>query len=300
VTTRSHRPAPPPPAPLPPPPGWSAPRRTLILATTPRSGSNWVADLMESTGVMGRPHEWLGWWRTHATPEGTIAGAQEAATNGMTANGIAGMKLFPFYLEVALRHLRLSDWFPDAVWVHLVRRDVLGQAISLWRARESASWFDVEGRDVAVLPSWGHAKGAPPPPYDAADIARCLDQLVAHEADWRRFFGRTGITPVTLVYEEVMADPGRALRTVADALGVDLPDGGAVGPTTFAIQRDEQTEAIRSRFQADAGHPDTPFQALRSFSGKARAEDGAAAPVAPRRGVRRVVQLLGWRARKEC
>jgi LPS sulfotransferase NodH len=253
---------------------------------------------MDATGVMGRPHEWLGWWRTRGTRDGTLAGAHEAATKGRTANGVAGIKLFPFYLEVALRHLRFSRWFPDAVWVHLVRRDTLGQALSLWRASENAAWFDVRGAQTAApLPQPGQVTkqevSHEAPPYDREEIARALEQIVAYEADWRRFFARTGITPVPLVYEEVMADPAHALRTVADAVGVSLPAGTRIGPTAFAIQRDEQTEAARARFLAEAGDPDAPFQSLRSFGRKERQQSNSTPG-----GVGRVVGLLRRRALK--
>lgn len=278
--------------PLSPPPDWVAPRRTLILATTPRSGSNWIAGLIEGTGVMGRPNEWLGWWRTRGTAEGTLAGVREAATDGCTPNGIAGMKLFPFYLETALRHVRLSQWFPDAVWVHLVRRDLLAQAISLWRAGESSKWFDVGTSGVSTpLPGWGHGGGGQGDRYNRVEIGRRLDQLAAHEADWRRFFARTGITPVPLVYEEVMVDPDRALLTIAEALEVTLPSGPKAA-TSFAIQRDAESEAMRTRFRQEAGDPDGSFVLLHPFSRKSPASPPAPAA---RRGVRRVVEMLRGR-----
>jgi LPS sulfotransferase NodH len=253
---------------------------------------------MDATGVMGRPHEWLGWWRTRGTRDGTLAGAREAATEGRTANGIAGIKLFPFYLEVALQHLQFSRWFPHAVWVHLVRRDTLGQALSLWRASENAAWFDVrEAAKGTPLPKEGQVTkqtiSHEAPAYDREEIARALEQIVAYEADWRRFFARTGITPVPLVYEDVMADPLQALRMVADAIGVALPAGTKIGPTAFRIQRDEETEAARARFLAEAGDPDTPFQSLRSFGRKERQQSVSSA-----RGVGRVVGLLRRRAIK--
>jgi LPS sulfotransferase NodH len=281
--------------PLDPPSDWTAPRRTLIIAATPRSGSNWLADAIGATAVMGRPEEWFGWWRTERTRERTVAAAYDVATRGATPNGVAGVKLLPYYLESALRHVRLTRWFPDAIWVHLVRRDLLGQAISLWRAHSSGEWAlygpAKERRLNARVPA-ARAGFDPLPDYDPAVIEGYLKLAASFQADWLAFFARTGITPLTLVYEEIVADRAGTLATIADALGVALPPGPAADTGRFTVQRDETTHAIRERFRADFGDPDRPIRLLSGVERDGVPTSGSRRPPA----VASVVRWLRGRA----
>lgn len=252
------------PDPLPPPPGWTAPRATLIIAASPRSGSSWLASMARATGVMGDPQEWFGPWRTGAARDRTVAAAHEAAA-GATPNGIAALKLFPHHLAAAQAHIRLFDWFPRAAWVHLVRRDLLGQAVSLWRADGSGAW-----KQKAAGPA------ASAPPYDAAAIESFLRTCAAYEADWRAFFARTGIEPLTLAYEEIDADPRAALLAIAARLGVaplSAPTGDGEAPR---IQRDVVSIAVRAKFRSERGDPGRPLVPLLAPARAVRAPRTAA------------------------
>jgi hypothetical protein len=51
--------------PLPIPDDPPAALRSLLLCCTPRCGSSLLAELLEQTGVAGRPHEWF--WRDTVT-----------------------------------------------------------------------------------------------------------------------------------------------------------------------------------------------------------------------------------------
>lgn len=247
--------------PEPPPPDWAAPRTTLILAASPRSGSSWLATLIGSTGTLGRPDEWFGPWRTGGTRSGTIAAAHEAVARSTTPNGVAGIKLFPNHLAALQPHVPLFEWFPRTVWVHLQRRDLLGQAISLWRADASGAW---------CRPASGE-ENTPATVYSGSAIEAFLRQAAAYDADWRVFFARTGIEPLTLAYEEVAADPRRALRLIADALGETLAAESLADPGRLVIQRDALSIEARLRFHKERGDPDRRLRRLVAPPSAARA-----------------------------
>lgn len=274
-----------------PPSDWVPPRRTLIVAATPRCGSTWLGGLIGGTGQLGRPREWFGGPEL-ASAAFVLAAAREARAKSVTDNGIAGVKLFPDVLEAILRHIRFSQWFPGEAWVHLERRDTLGQAISLWRAHSSGAWHKYADarREAADL----RAAGAMPP-YDPAAINRYLEQVVAWQADWRAFFARTGITPLTLVYEDALVDPDATIRRVAALLDVDLPAAPIGDASKYAVQRDDATLAIRARFQADYGDPDRPIRTVLrvGHSAKRRRE-----PVVAPRTIGNLVRLLRGRTLK--
>lgn len=210
--------------------------RTVIVAATPRSGSSMLGQVMASTGCLGKPAEYFEPDRVPGTTP--VDRCRLVLTEGRSANGVVATKLFPLHFDWLRRDVRLSDWFPDPLWVHLRRRDLLGQAISLAIAMQDRAW---KSNDTPV----GSAV------YSREGIERALKQLA--EPRWPVFFARHGIEPLELVYED-LGDAGDACRMMADRLGVTLTAMPA--PPMLLRQRGAVNEAWRRRFIAEAGNPD--------------------------------------------
>lgn len=210
--------------------------RMVIVAATPRSGSSMLGQVMASTGCLGKPAEYFEPGRVPGTTP--VDRCRLVLTEGRSANGVVATKLFPLHFDWLRRDVRLSDWFPDPLWVHLRRRDLLGQAISLAIAMQDRAW---KSNDTPV----GSAV------YSREGIERALKQLA--EPRWPVFFARHGIEPLELVYED-LGDAGDACRMMADRLGVTLTAMPA--PPMLLRQRGAVNEAWRRRFIAEAGNPD--------------------------------------------
>lgn len=211
------------------------------LCTTPRAGSNFLGQILQSTGRLGRPLEYLnaparrrlGW---EDYPDDPAAQLGLVLTEGATANGCYGLKLFPSQAEQA------PGWaqtLPRLGFIHLRRADRLGQAISWARALRTGQYRSTSAARAE-------------PVYNGARIAACLADIVSEEACWSRFFAGAGREPLRLVYEEVAADPQKAVDAVAAALGVDeaICDLSAID---LAVQRDALSEDWRTRFIAERG-----------------------------------------------
>jgi LPS sulfotransferase NodH len=225
-------------------PGASRATRSVLICTTPRSGSTLLCRYLAGTGRVGAPQEYF----LEAALPGLYAkrgvsdfpGYFEALLSGeVTPNGVFGAKLmgapdvFAGYLA-RLRELPglgdpqrpaaelLAAAFPGVRYVWLTRRDRLRQAISLERAALSGVWQSTQ------------AAGAPPaePPAEP-DLARIDDwitDLVAWDAAWERTFADAGVRPVTVVYEDLVRSPGAAVRELLAALEIDLPADWKPGP----------------------------------------------------------------------
>ncbi len=154
------------------------------LCTTIRSGSTWLAGLLASTGRLGRPAEYFStrFQRRVVSPDypdtfrGQIAHALE---HGATPNGVYGFKIYPAQLEALSARLDWTAWFPDLRFVHLARRDLLGQAISRVRVDQTLQWR-------STLPA------AAEPRYDGPAILAAMRETVAQDARWQLFFARNG------------------------------------------------------------------------------------------------------------
>jgi trehalose 2-sulfotransferase len=207
---------------------------SYLLCATPRSGSTLLCGLLTSSGVAGRPasyfnrrglHDYAVNWRITRPRDGRIDDAyvRAALAAGRTPNGVFGGRIMAETLPELVGDLAtgstasdvelLSTWFGRLEFVHLRRHDVVAQAVSWAKARQTHFWHP----DEAVQP------GGQPAHYDEELIGRLVTAIENGEADWARWFDANGIVPHEVVYEELAADPPRTAHDVLDYLGLQ-PD----------------------------------------------------------------------------
>jgi LPS sulfotransferase NodH len=239
---------------------------------TPRSGSSFLCDALKATDRAGRPEEYYLAEDTPALLERYAAGsaAEAQATilkQGTTPNGVFGVKLstgrggleqlVELLAQAAeatpgggtpagmqpLQHAvaRMRAAFPDLRFVFLTRRNKVRQAVSWWKAIQTDQWILRAGDGVS--PSDGLE-------YTFAAIDSLLQQAVLREAGWQAVFEAAQATPVTVAYEDLLADFGGAMRRVLDGLGLaDVPVPSNT-PSTRQ-QADALSEAWVERFRIE-------------------------------------------------
>lgn len=241
---------------------------TLVCQTLIRTGvagrPEEYFEALRSTGVPRRPEEYF-----HGTTDQSILdhlGQQESAFNpqprsplwsrtaydryidwvleaGTTPNGVFGAKLMWGYLEdfTALlrnvpkyRDLPLADLlpvvFPDLTFVRVVRANKIRQAVSLWKAVQSATWRQEEPNgslpEDTDTPSYqGFVNDLKPQMrFHYGAIRHLLNQLIQQEAAWDAFFEHTRIKPTLVLYENFAADIEPSTRSLLEKLDIDPPD----------------------------------------------------------------------------
>ncbi|RYC32091.1 hypothetical protein D3273_10210 [Lichenibacterium minor] len=225
-----------------------AARRGYAVCTTIRSGSTWLAELLAGTGRLGRPAEYFSTKFQKRVlgagyPEAVREQAAFALEHGSTPNGVYGFKIYPMQLDGLSVRLRWTAWFPDLRFVHLGRRDLLGQAISRARVNQTLQWR-------STMPA------AAEPRYDGAAILGAMRETVAQDARWQLFFARNGIAPLRLVYEDALLAPEATVDAVARLVGVEGPVAAAPERIAVAVQRDGVSAEWRARFLAEYGDRD--------------------------------------------
>ncbi|HSS32089.1 MAG TPA: Stf0 family sulfotransferase [Solirubrobacterales bacterium] len=165
---------------------------------------------------------------------------------GTTDNGVFGAKLMwgyfgdfvsllrnvPEYRDLPLAEL-LPAVFPDLTLVRVVRANKLRQAVSLWKAVQTATWREDHASATAVSVE---EEGSPPyrsfieehrPQlrFHYRAIAHLLEQLLAEEASWDAFFEHSGIKPVLVLYENFAADYETSTLNLLDRLSLSPPEG---------------------------------------------------------------------------
>jgi trehalose 2-sulfotransferase len=283
------------------------PTRTYLICTTPRSGSTLLCRYLTQTGRAGVPNEWFletslpGLYRRH--------GAADFATyfdsvleRESTSNGVFGAKLmgapdvFARFLEriaeLPAAHRAEAAWervaavFPDVRYVWLTRRDKVRQAISLHRALRSGIWQSTQPE----------AEAAEPSELELAGIDDCVTDLVSWEAAWEEYFAAAGIRPLSLVYEDLVRDPGAAVRSVLAHLGVDAGDWAPAEPDRQRLADDlseRWLQAYRAgikRERSGARRRAAGVEARRYL----RPEAAPARELGARVSTRRLLAALAW------
>ena len=218
------------------------PPRGYVIMTYARSGGTWLAQLLGSTGALGRPEDWFNGqgYRDRGVTDYPLDRAGQRAmmlSRGMTDNGVFGVKLSPQRLD-DLRGSRWADDFPERRFIHLVRRDRLARALS-----------DVKAQQTRQFRASSVAQGEPR--YDAGMIRDTIRAQAVHEARVQQYFAFNGIAPLEIAYEDLLADAPAVLTRVASFLGV----GGSIRPdpdkVDLTIQRDAINSDWRTRFLSE-------------------------------------------------
>jgi LPS sulfotransferase NodH len=164
---------------------------------------------------------------------------------GTTANGVFGAKLMwgyfgdfvsllrnvPAYRDVPLAEL-LPTVFPGLTFVRVVRANKVRQAVSLWKAVQTATWREDQASAKAVSLEDGDS-----PPYRSfieehrpqlrfhyRAIEHLLEQILIEESRWDAFFEHSGIKPMLVLYENFAADYETSTLRLLERLDLSPPD----------------------------------------------------------------------------
>jgi LPS sulfotransferase NodH len=219
--------------------------RGYMICATPRSGSNYLCQLLASTGQLGKPLEYFntGSRRKHTDPnypKDRRAQIDIIRSMGATPNGIYAVKVLPLQYCRARKRVDLFRELPSLKVVRLRRRDLVGQAISLSRARQTGQIMSSNRTRTSPI-------------YDVKDIKSCIRALQARESVWDQVMLEFDIRPLIFEYEDVVRDPQAAVDQVAALMGLAASPPINPALVRVTVQRDRETEDWRQRFLADTG-----------------------------------------------
>jgi trehalose 2-sulfotransferase len=207
--------------------------------------------LGEHTSVDGRPGRSPLWDRHDYEPF-----LRWAIEQGTTPNGVFGAKLMwgyfgdfvsllreiPEYREVPIQEL-LPAVFPDLRYVRVVRANKVRQAVSLWKAVQTATWRSEDADDETVDEADTSNGLGPRLKFHFRAIEHLLDQILAHEACWDAFFEHCGAQPHVVFYEDFVDSYAETALGVLRHVGVKEPE--SVG---FERRMQPQTDELNRRW----------------------------------------------------
>lgn len=266
--------------------GDALPQQSYIVASSRRTGSTMLCSSLNQTGVAGHIEEYIELKTFTLAKQGRIQVGQmlvDALKVNQTPNGIFGLKvhfsdLERFRTELlpglnAAEQSVFHDLVHQSRYIYLTRRNQIRQAISDWRAN-ATSVHQVLRNDKESLRKLQRQQV----PYQYDQLNTHLKGLVEDDRSWHKFFAKNQISPLTLVYEDMVRDPNATLRSVLDYLNLKC-DRSDIIPVTEQLA-DEYTENIYNQFVADLTQ-EYGAEVIDELTGQAKPPAEATAPAAP-------------------
>ncbi|KIC50347.1 Stf0 family sulfotransferase [Tateyamaria sp. ANG-S1] len=202
---------------------WPAAEFRYAILFTPRSGSSFLTDLIQSTGLLGDAGE------TFNPPiTWDVAGAmgctslEDYVDSLVRARNTSGV----FSTEVTWTHVdflfRDPQQFVDLVqpesYVWLKREDYVAQAVSIMSMSQTgvSHTANASKDDIARARSMVR--------YNPVQLRGLVKRTLWMEMETERFFRDFGIEPLRLTYEQITGmAPSEVLRMLSDHLEYDVP-----------------------------------------------------------------------------
>ncbi len=190
-----------------------------LIAFTPRSGSSYLCDVLKRVKLFGKPDEFVSGnflpnirQRTapSTSPEDYIDLVLRASR---TPNGVSGFKASWFQFNNFMEAMTEPESFAKFKFIHLTRRDIAAQAVSLYRATATGVFHTNIEHGHEKLEALGRLE------YDFDKIEEWCRHIEVQEDGWRNYFAMNNIFPLTITYEEVNADVLAVVKRIAHYLG---------------------------------------------------------------------------------
>jgi trehalose 2-sulfotransferase len=222
-------------------------RKSYIVASSYRSGSNYLCWELWRTGVLGAPVEFLNPYDAlpvlmnrfkASSPSDYIS---KLVARRSSKNGVFGLKTHSHHFEAFLKQYPLLlEALSPVTFIHINRRNKLAQAVSMAKALQTDFWTSrIESE-------------RPPVHYDRELIAKCLEEVELQELKWPQWFAAHNITPFQVLYEELIADSAKVVRGIVELLGVENDEPDEVHVPPMNRQGDGTNREWIDRFKREA------------------------------------------------
>ncbi|NVJ93304.1 MAG: hypothetical protein HWE34_16685 [Methylocystaceae bacterium] len=222
--------------------------QSYMICTTPRVGGTLLGALLQSTQNMGVPHEYfhlnevtqpLG--KRWSLPErlSTPVYLEALHKYRTTPNGIFALKVHYVQLDGVLKQHSFLDFLKTIkTFVYVTRDDLLGQAVSYAKAHQTRNWSSLQEAKTS-------------PTYDHKLIERAMEDILAQNAHWQKFFALYDIQPLRIRYEDIVIAPNQTCRAICQAMGYEPKNAFNLEESPLKKQRDLVNKEWKNRFRRD-------------------------------------------------
>jgi len=227
---------------------YSGTTRDYILCCTPRVGSWLLCDLLEGSNAMGVPAEYFNlgvglmemarrFGLNIGNDVPVLPYTRMLKKHRTTNNGIFGIKLHYWMMEPLLENEIIASQFSNATYIYVQRHDLLAQAVSHDIAKSTDQWT-TDNHNMAI-------------PYDTTRILDSVKFIQSERQSWEYYFATTGITPLRVYYEDIVADTETVCKAICDHIGIETQYRFSLNNARMQKQNNERNQEWIKRFRQE-------------------------------------------------
>ena len=238
------------------------PKLSYTIWFSQRTGSTLLCRALQSTGVTGKPSEWLSTsdLLNKYQLDSYVELQQKLWQLGTTANGVFGVKTGacePYFSKIidvfkqfpgcnSKSNNRVEIWnnaFPNCKHIYMTRRNKVRLAVSWWKAIQSEEWH----RESGKLPIAADIKDK----YSYEAISHLFAECSLREAAIQDFLDEGSIAPLTIIYEDFILDYEATIKNIISYLELsDIQNVSIPSPPLEKLADDISEEWVQ-RFRKE-------------------------------------------------
>jgi glycosyltransferase involved in cell wall biosynthesis len=222
-----------------------------IICAVQRSGTQYLSDGLQQTGIAGKPSEYFQIWNDDARVRSmgltdNLDYLNWALEQGTSINGVFGCVMMWDYFGYALFKINeipkyiglngfdaLKQIFSNLHFIYLTRQDKLRQAISMSKAQQTKIYSVKENQSVVPNQT---------PRFNYEQINWNLNRIYEGESGWERFFASHRIDPLKIVYEDIVNSYRQHVLRILEYLKIPHYQNLTFKESSFKKMSDNVTE----------------------------------------------------------
>jgi LPS sulfotransferase NodH len=188
----------------------------IMIAMTPQTGSTHLCAALYAAGDVCRRSEIF-------KPRGYVEHEKQLRSATLFSKYVRSFNEEPsplFSFKVCWINFKsfVSHWraiFPRMRVIYLDCKDVIAQAVSMFRAGTSGLWHQRAGETDRPIQGLDGK-------FDLAQICEIMANLEREKHDWEQFFATEAITPIRVFYEAFAQDTSQTLLFISKQMRLDL------------------------------------------------------------------------------
>lgn len=187
---------------------------SYFICFTNRCGSNLLASAIASDGQLKQAEESLNFkYVINRSRENSLhslgAYLTWLADAKKSGQGIFGSKASVGQLMFLYEQGLLEKIGSEQKYIHIMRKDVVGQAISMFIASKTGGWTsEHETRKENIE-------------FSSEHLVRIVQTINLRNKMFSSFFSSVGVQPMVLYYEDLLASPNQYVAAIGKFLGVE-------------------------------------------------------------------------------
>lgn len=238
------------------------PKLSYTIWFSQRTGSTLLCRALQSTGIAGKPSEWLSdsnllgkyqldnyaelqqkLWQLGTTANG-IFGVKTGACEPYLSNIIDNFRQFPGCNPESNNRVKIwENAFPNCKHIYMTRRNKVRLAVSWWKAIQSEEWHREQGK----LPNASDLEDK----YSFDAISHLFAECSMREAAIQEFFSEGLIILLTIVYEDFILSYESTIRNILSYLEILDYQNASIPPPPLQKLADDLSEAWVQRFRKE-------------------------------------------------